>query len=251
MPNPLETLEDLVTLLPPGSSHWKAAFDTGTLSQKYANYPPPLLDFKIHSDLQWADVDILAKPIPLGHIRKAGTLPRAVTVKVPPTDYESALAEFDENTLQNLRQSEFEDLIMHNPGLASGVLLKFSQTKKRFKDALQYLLQMTMSAELIEVINRIATEDDREILPTTFIYSFISKIIQACEVLQGSQQKRFARLISLFISNLMKQELVKMEDIFIEIQAFCISHSKLKETQALFRTLKSWDTQNQGDFPGL
>ena len=89
-------------------------------------------------------------------------------------------------------------------------------------------------------------------LPKEFLHLYISHCIIKCEEQKNksnqkdkNQLNRLVRLVSVFIKTLIKNRHIDPKDMFIELQAFCIEHSKINEATNLFKTLKSIDKPDQ------
>jgi hypothetical protein len=173
-------------------------------------------------------------------------------------------------TLDNLSM-----IVEHNPNIAFELLLTIQdeQVAAKFHSK---LVNMEVTLNTMEVVYKLATmtavEDGiltegsrpdakpkaatRDVsvarkvpckLHAEYLHVFILGLFERCAL---SQDRKMVRLVSVFLQNLIQNDIVQVDDLVsAQVQAFCIENSRVREAQVLFKLLKDKSvtgTSNRG-----
>ncbi|CEM11360.1 unnamed protein product [Vitrella brassicaformis CCMP3155] len=216
-----------------------------SLEPSWVRPPPPLLD-PTADEVYWLQVPLLAEPLwdysmcvdqAFGGEMKA-LLSNAIVNSVAPDVQNTICEAIDQDPKLvyhcGLTPQRLTSLIEKNPPVAVKCLEKL-MSSAQITDYLSVMLNNPMSLRCMEVVDKLAYSVE---LPAEFLQEYIARCIYYCSNVSDSTQQRHVRLVCIFIHSLLRNERISVDNVLLEVQAFCIDHAKIKEAASLFKFLR-------------
>lgn len=198
--------------------------------------PPPFVPIDTDSsELRWIDPEpyheIVWDPQMCGEGARAGDIQELMA-----TALRSPLKEEQQQVVKTQLEADpklvfqcgvtpqnLPDLVQNNSVIATEVLTRLLNSNQR-EVYFSALVNMDMNQHSMAVVNRLTSTIQ---LPSEFVRTYVSNCIRSCGNIPDKYgQIRMVRFVCVFLQTLIKNNHIDLQDLFIEVQAFCMEHSR-------------------------
>lgn len=202
----------------------------------FVRLPPPFLPLGPDSqELRWIDPEPMHELIwdpEMGMKGERGSELRELMAKafkspIPEAHQDKVIRQLEEDPklvhLCGLTPQKLPDLVKNNSSLATEILFKLVSSNQ-MPQYYSALVNMELNMHSMEVVTRLTNQVK---LPTEFVHTYTSNCIRSCgNIPDKYDQIRMVRFVCVFLKSLIKNKIIDVQDLFIEVQAFCIEYSR-------------------------
>jgi CCR4-NOT transcription complex subunit 11 len=125
-------------------------------------------------------------------------------------------------------------VVEHNANLAVQCLLLLISSPS-IADYFAALVDMDLSLNSLEMVNQLTAMVE---IPEAFLHLYMSNCMSSCvNVRELNLQRHLVRLVCVFVQSLVRNCVVDVRDLHVELSAFCIEFASVPEATALFHLL--------------
>ncbi|KAJ4462477.1 putative CCR4-NOT transcription complex subunit 11 [Paratrimastix pyriformis] len=180
-------------------------------------------------------------PLAPGNDLPLQLLQRAFTVQLTPPQADDIIKAMETDPRLPLRAgltpANFSQLVEHCPAVAAETFLKLMSVSA--PDTTEYLgalVRMPVSLHSMEVVNQLGTLLE---LPAEFVQLFVKNCLSSTEgIADPAKHARHARLVSVFLTALIRSRNIDLSGMSAEIGSFCLAHGRIQEANRLYHTLR-------------
>lgn len=222
---------------------------------EFVRLPPPFIDVGIEcKELRWIDPEIGHEIVwdrDMGMKGQRGSevrevISRALKSPVAEKELKLVVSELEKDPklvhLCGMTPSKLPDLVQNNSQLATEILFKLVGSNQ-MPAYLSALLAMEVNMHSMEVVSRLTKSC---VLRSEVLHTYISHCIRSCgKISDKYDQNRMVRFVCVFLKNIITNNVIDAKELLIEVQAFCIDYSRIREVADLFRSLKTQGSANK------
>ncbi|OZJ03863.1 hypothetical protein BZG36_03662 [Bifiguratus adelaidae] len=143
----------------------------------------------------------------------------------------------DEDWLKSvvIDPTSFANLVENNETVAAAVILKMASQGSFDSHVEALLLHHPITNNALELAFKLLL--NLHGISEHNVHVFVSRCIRSCDTLSDNLQQRQVRKVTSFLSSLLQNNIIAIDDYLPELQAFCLQYSRYREATNLFQTI--------------